>query len=291
MSVQITTAVVHEWERGITHLAEQKMSRFRGKTRMTRIGNGDEKFIDQIGSVTASIRTTRHGDTPLTDTPHSRRQVPLNPYEHADLVDEPDKLRTLNDPTNEYMVAFGRAFGRAMDDEVITAATAAANTGVSGGTSTVFPTGGDFEIDLGGSTGMTLAKIILANQVLRENENEPDEGFFIACAAEQVADMLGDSTFTSIDYNNIRALTTGQITEFMGFTWIITERLNTDTNGDRECLAWAKNSLLLAIGKEPSGRISERDDKSYSTQVYMSMDIGATRMDETGVVTIACVEA
>ena len=48
--------------------------------------------------------------------------------------------------------------------------------------------------------------------------------------------------------------------------------------------------LALAVGAEPSGRISERDDKNYSTQVFMSMDIGATRMDETGVVEIICDE-
>jgi hypothetical protein len=289
MSTQITTAVVHEWERGITHLAEQKMSRFRGKTRMTRIGAGDEKFIDQIGSVTAQIRTTRHGDTPLTDTPHSRRQVPLNPYEHADLVDEPDKLRTLNDPTNEYMVAFGRAFGRAMDDEVIGAAFAAANTGVTGGTPVNHP-GGDFQI-AASTAGMTLAKILEANQVLREAENDPDEGFFFAVAQEQIADMLAITELSSADFVSVRSLMTGTITEFMGFTWIPTERLLLDGSDDRRCIAWAKNSLLLAIGKEPSGRISERADKSYSTQVFMSMDIGATRLDETGVVEVLCEEA
>jgi hypothetical protein len=288
MSIQITTAFVHEWERGITHLAEQKMSRFRGKTRMTRIGAGDEKFVDQIGSVTAQIRTTRHGDTPLTDTPHSRRQVPLNPYEHADLVDEPDKLRTLNDPTNEYMVAFGRAFSRAIDDEVIAAALGSANTGVTGGTAVAHP-GGDFQIAAGGD-GLTMVKLILANRVLRENENDPDEGFYIAVSQAQIDDMLNDTTFTSADYNNIRTLMTGEITQFMGFTWVASERLGL-SGTERRCIAWAKNSLLLAIGKEPSGKISERPDKSYSTQIYMSMDIGATRLDETGVIEILCEEA
>ena len=37
-------------------------------------------------------------------------------------------------------------------------------------------------------------------------------------------------------------------------------------------------------------RIEERADKSFSTQVFHSMDIGATRMDETGVVEILCTE-
>jgi hypothetical protein len=34
-------------------------------------------------------------------------------------------------------------------------------------------------------------------------------------------------------------------------------------------------------------KITERADKSYATQVYYSMSIGATRMEEEGVVEIA----
>ncbi|MEY5101006.1 MAG: Pelagibacter phage, partial [Pseudomonadota bacterium] len=47
----------------------------------------------------------------------------------------------------------------------------------------------------------------------------------------------------------------------------------------------------LAIGQAPQARITERSDKSYSTQVYYSMDIGATRMEEERVVQILCAEA
>ena len=150
MSTQITTAFVRQWERGITHLAEQKESRFRANVRTVRIGSGDRAFIDQVGSVTAQPATTRHGDTPLTDTPHSRRQVTLTPYKHADLVDKSDQIRTLNDPTNAYMKAFGRAFGRAIDDVIIASAFATANTGVDGSTSTSFDTT-NYQIVVGGA--------------------------------------------------------------------------------------------------------------------------------------------
>ncbi len=287
MSQQITVAAVKQWERGVTHLAEQKMSRFRGKTRFVRIAAGEEAFIDQIGAVTAQPFTTRHGDTPLTDTPHARRQVPITPYRHADLVDKADRIRTLNDPTSPYMVSFGRAFGRAMDDVIITAAFAAANTGVAGGTSTAFDTG-DFQFGTG--SGMTIAKMAQANKVLRENENDPEDGFFLAMSQEQIEDMITDSTAASKDYNAVRLLMKGQIDTFLGFTIVPTERLALNGSNERRCIAWAKNSLALAVGEEINGRISERSDKNYSTQVFMSMDIGATRMDETGVVEIQCTE-
>ena len=35
-------------------------------------------------------------------------------------------------------------------------------------------------------------------------------------------------------------------------------------------------------------RICERDDKNYATQVFLSMTIGATRVEDEKVVEIAC---
>lgn len=287
MSTQITTAFIYQWVEGITLLAQQKMTRLRQAVRVETAINGDRAFFDQLGSVTAVVKTTRHGDTPLTDTPHSRRQVTLAAYEHADLIDDPDKIRILNDPTSDYTRVFAAAFGRAQDQVIIDSAFASASTGVVGGTSTDFVTA-DYQITAG-SAGLTLAKLTQANEILRAAENDPDEGFFIAVSARQMRDMLDDSTITSADYNSVRLLMSGNIDEFMGFKWIHTERLGV-ASSERRVIAWAKNSLLLGIGKEPSGKISERADKSYSTQVFYSMDIGATRMDETGVVEILCTE-
>ncbi len=287
MSTQITTAFVKQFTDGITLLAQQKMTRFRMAVRAQTSITGDRAFFDQLGTVTAQAKTGRHGDTPLTDTPHSRRMVTLTPYEHADLIDDSDKIRIINDPTSDYQRVFAAAFGRAVDDVIIASAFAAASTGVDGGTSTVFVTG-TYQI-ASSSVGLTLEKLINANELLRAAENDPDEGFFIAVSQRQIRDMLNDSTITSADYNSVRLLMSGEVTEFMGFTWIPTERLST-ASSERQVIAWAKNSLLLGIGKEPTGRISERDDKSYATQVFYSMDIGATRMDETGVVEILCTE-
>ncbi len=288
MSNQVPTHHVRQWEAGITHLAEQKMSRLRDKVRMVRIADGDRAFIDQIGSVVATKQTTRHQDTPLFDTPHSRRQVTISPFSHADLVDRADQVRTLNDPTNAYVIAFARAFARAIDSEIISEAFATANTGVDGSGTQAHP-GGDWQLAAGGD-GLTLQKLVDANKVLRENEHDPDEGFYICVSQEQIADMLMDPTFTSADYNSIRNLMTGEITAFMGFTWVTSERLLL-TGTERRCIAWARNSLALAVGAEPRGEIDVLPGKNYSTQVFYAMDIGATRMDETGVVEILCEEA
>jgi hypothetical protein len=63
--------------------------------------------------------------------------------------------------------------------------------------------------------------------------------------------------------------------------------LGTTSGGDRACLAWRQSALLLAIAQTPKVKVTERPDKSYATQVYCAMSVGATRMEEEGVVEIA----
>ena len=76
----------------------------------------------------------------------------------------------------------------------------------------------------------------------------------------------------------------------MGFNWLTSERLALSST-TRRCLAWQKNALLLAIGADIIGKITERADKRYSTQVYYKMHVGSTRMNETGLVRMDCLES
>ena len=44
------------------------------------------------------------------------------------------------------------------------------------------------------------------------------------------------------------------------------------------------------MGADIQTKISERADKNYATQVFLSMTIGATRIEDEKMVEIACVE-
>lgn len=80
----------------------------------------------------------------------------------------------------------------------------------------------------------------------------------------------------------------GELDTFLGFNFIRTQRIGVDSNSDDKVLFYAKSGLLLASGAEAQVRISERDDKNYATQVFASMTIGATRMQEKLVGYIEC---
>jgi len=284
MSSQITTAFVEQYSANIQMLSQQMGSLLRDKVRVESVV-GKNAFFDQVGSVTAQLRTSRHADTPQVDTPHSRRRLSLADYEFADLIDQQDKVRLLIDPTSSYAQAAAMAMGRAMDDVIITAALGTASTGETGAGSETVQTG-----VVKGTTGLTVAKLISAKDLLDKADVDPSIPRHIIVGPEQLGNLLGDSEVTSSDFNTVKALVRGELDSYLGFKFTVSNRLP-KTGNDRTCIAYAQDGLLLGIGKDISARIDERADKSYATQVYYCQTIGATRMESAKVVPIVAIEA
>ena len=286
MSTQITTAFVEQYKSNVLHLAQQKGSRLRDSVRSETV-TGKAHFFERIGSTAAQKRTSRHSDTPRMDTPHSRRKVTMDDYDWADLIDNEDKVRMLISPQSEYAMAGAWAMGRAMDDSIIAAAVGTAYGGVAGGTSVSLPSGNKV---VHASGGLTLAKLLSAKEIMDAADIDPDEPRYLACAAGQITDLLNVTQVTSSDYATVKALAQGTLDSFLGFKFIRTQRLGTDSDGNRQVTAWAKSGIGLALGADIKTKISERDDKNYATQVFLSITIGATRIEEEKVVEIACTE-
>jgi hypothetical protein len=290
MSNQVTTAFVQQYSQNLQHLSQQKGSRLRGLVRVEGV-RGKNAYFDQIGSQVASVRSTRGADTILSDTPHARRRVSLADYEVADLIDDQDRLRMIVDPTSTYAQAQAFAIGRAMDDVIISAATGTAYTGETGATSvTLSGYNSGSQVIAAGAAAMTLAKLREAKYILDNADVDPSIPRVIVVSPKQIQDLLGDTNVTSSDYNTVKAMVQGEINAFMGFTFVTSTRLGL-SGSTRTCFAYAVDGLLLAVGKDLHVRIDERPDKSYATQVYAAMSIGATRMEETKVVQIDCVES
>ena len=285
MSTQITAAFVNQFSSNVSMLSQQMGSLLRGAVDTESV-TGEKAFFDQIGESAAIARTSRHGDTPLVETPHSRRMVTLTTYEWADLIDDSDKVRMLIDPTSSYARAAAAAMGRAMDDTIISALGGTAKTGKEGTTSTAFPSGQKIAH---GSAGLTVAKLVSAKKLLDAQSVDPSIPRYIVVSPEQIEDLLNTTSVTSSDFNTVKALVQGDVDTFVGFKFITSNRLN-DDGTSRLCYAWAQDGCKLAVGKDVMARIDERSDKSYSTQVFYCATFGSTRMEEDKVVEIACNE-
>ena len=293
MSVQITTAFVEQYKANVYHLLQQKGSRLRPYVRQESV-TGRNAYFEQIGPTSARLRTSRHSDTPRMDTPHARRRVSLADYDWADMIDNEDKVRMLINPASEYAQAAMWAMGRAMDDAIISAFDGSAFTGVDGSTSTAYDSNMTIAVNTvwpgvtSADTGLNLAKLIEARRVLGQNDVDPDEEVFAAVNARQISSLLKDERVVSGDYNSALPLVNGQISRIGGVTLIPCNRITVDSNSDDEVPYWTRSGMLLALGQDMTTRISERDDKNYATQVFCSMIIGATRMEERRVGVILC---
>lgn len=313
MSFQITTAFVQSYKTNIIMLAQQKGSRFRASVRNeTQKSKAD--FYDRIGVVDAQEITNRHGDTPITSTPHSRRMVTLIDADFGDLIDELDRVRLLINPDDSYVKAAVNAMNRKTDDQIISAALGNAFGGETGTTSIALPNTQKLAcFDGTTTTGVRFNIDILraALQKFEGNEVDDDMAKFIAYTSKQKQDLLATTEIGSVDFNSVKALVGGTVDMFMGFKFIRSERLpraaaattyNVTTGvvgsgtgtlpaaTSRRCFAWAEDGLVLATGADIMVRLSERDDKRFSTQVYVRQSVGSTRLEEEKVVEILCLE-
>ena len=290
MSSQITTAFVEQYSANVSMLSQQMGSKLRGAVDVETI-RGKNAFFDQIGATAAVARTTRHGNTPQVNTPHSRRRVSLSDFEWADLIDDLDKVRMLVDPTSSYAKAAAAAMNRTIDDQIIAALGGSADTGVAGGTAVALPSSSKFSTAQQ-TDGLTLAKLLETKFFFDNGSVDPSLKRYFVCGPKQIQDLLNTTEVKSADFNTIRALAQGEINSFLGFEFIMSTRLGFDATNtdDRLCFGFTEDAIKLAIGADVKAKITERDDKSYATQVYYSMAIGATRMEEAKVFQVPCDE-
>lgn len=280
MSNQITTAMVEQYKSNVLMLAQQKGSKLRGTVRSEMV-TGKNAYFERIGAVDMVDATSRHDDTPQIDTPHSRRRVSLTTSRFADLIDNADKVRTLIDPTSPYAMNAAWAAGRKMDAVIVAALAGNAYAGVAGATTVALPSA---QKVAAASAGLTIAKLRSAREILLGADVDLDMGATCIINPAGLTDLLSATEITSSDYNTVKALVQGQVDTFLGFKFVVSTQVTA-----LKAYCYAKNAAVLAVGSEPVVRISERADKNYSTQVFVEMDIGATRVEDEGVVEISYV--
>lgn len=271
-----------------------------------------------------------------------RRQLNAQMIYWNACLDRGDNLNMLIDPKSKYVKlaadAMGRdwdakiiaAFGRTVPGKRVNAARngidlefpflAASNIVPLSATLAVGAAGGNGELAepatsviMGGNDGdaqnanraisrVTLKKLMATRQRLKRAYPSQREKFYFLCTVEQIMDLLADPLITSIDYNTVRALVSGDINAFMGFTFILTDllpaRIGLAAAGlgnlaplytFRDCYAFAESAITFGRVKGVFiTRIDELPLNHYAHSIYVSDSVGAVRMEDKGVVCIKC---
>jgi hypothetical protein len=273
-----------QYQDAVMQLAQQQGSKLRPLV-FSKTANSEKVNFERLGATAAVAKTTRYTATPNVEMVHDRRVATLSDYHWATMHDWTDDVRMIVDPKGAYTKSGAWAMGRAIDDLIISAATGAATDGA--GASVAFTSAQT--VAEAGTTGMNLAKILEAKKILDENEVENEDRYFVL-GSQALQDLLNVTEIKSSDYNSVKALVEGQIDSYLGFRFVRSERLAIATN-IRDCIAFQKSGLGLAIGKDMVTKIDERPDLSYGWQVYMAWSMAATRVEDAKVVKVQAYEA
>jgi hypothetical protein len=317
MANEIDIWKVKQFGANVYHTAQQKGSKFEGFCRSETI-NGTAKFLDILGPTSAQDRTTRNPDTPNVQMFHNRRMITMADKDWGTLVDDMDKLRMIHMPESEYLTAAVNAFGRKKDDMFVSAFTAPAYEDVGGGTAVAYPFARQSiaAVNTAGNAldNLNMRTLRLAKQLFDESDIDPDLQRYLLVGPSQIQNLLTDTTVTSADYNNVKALVDGKIDTYMGFKFVMSNRLlksiqvaSTDQKftlstgvyaaggtivgaTNRQCLAFCGDAMIRGIGQDVTTEIAKRADKSFSNQIYIKMSLGFMRMEDVKTLVINCKE-
>ena len=217
MASTVSTAFTEQYSALVYMLSQQKGSKLRNFVRNETVSNARNAYFERLGEADAQEITTRHGDTPLNEIPHSRRRLTPADYNTATLLDNVDQLKMLIDPRSPYANAQAMSLGRQIDDIIIAAVYGSVSTGQSGATSVTFASdsrsmNGDGTVTALGTaatpdtqTIITLAKILTMMQIFNEEDVDPDIPKYWVVSPIEIADMLDITEIGSADYNTVKA--------------------------------------------------------------------------------------
>lgn len=244
------------------------------------------QVVNFIGPIEFTDRITPYGDTKITELEHTSRWISGLERDAAVLIDRLDMLKMIYDPTSPYVERMREGAARKQDAVLMDKFFATARTGKEGNTDVAFPAG---NIIAHGGTGFTITKLRSLRKLMKKRHVDLQTMTpFIAVTAEQVDNMFAETAVNSIDYNTVKPLVDGEVTKYMGFTFVPYEDYNgtgipshTDTGHlIRDCPAWVSDGMHFGLWDDLVITINNRPDKNNIKQIHATFTAGATRLEE-----------
>lgn len=277
---------VSQYQNTMRILCQQTKSKLEGTTIPPVKVEGEYLFWERIGPSVAIDIPGRHSDTPNIEIDHSRRRSTTTAKVWATLLDRADQGRMLVDPKGPYQETGRMAMARAKDAVIIAALGGSAWSGKTGTTEVILPATQKIG---GAAAGLTISKILTTIEMFGLADVDEDIERYLLAAPQQKTNLLNTTEVTSADYNTVQALVAGKIDTFLGFKFIWSTLL-TKVGTSRFCYAYTKQAIGYGNLEEITVKLTEESTKNFAWQPYISMDMGATRIEECQVVEIECIE-
>lgn len=260
------------------------------------------QIVNFIGPVEFIERDTPYADTKVTELEHTSRWIVGREYDCAIFIDRLDTLKMIYDPTSPYVARMREAAARKDDEIIMSKFFATAKTGKDGTVDTPFKA---TNVVPHGGTGLTVAKLRAMRKLMKKRHvNLRMSAAYIAVTAEQTDNLLGEVVVGSSDYNAVKPLVDGEVSRFMGFTFVPYEDNGSTKNGKgiptydvggpaviRQLPVWVNDAMHYGRWAGLQIIISNRPDKNNIKQAHATFTAGATRLEEDKVFQLEVVES
>jgi hypothetical protein len=287
MASNATVALVYveTYESIVRFLAQQKPSRLRSWCMEKSVQSNGHNW-ERLGTAEATAKspvggpTGRNVATPEDGYPFSRRRSTPGTWHTGDTTEQEDIVQVLIDPNSNIAQAQAYAMNRAIDDEILDSADRDADDG-NGGV-VAFPAA---QIVGDGSTAITFDLTTQVTEVFMNNDIDPDEEKVMIISPAQARKLLQLTEATSGDYNAVRPLTSkGYIESWMGYTWIVSTRLNSPAADESHCLCMTRKALGLQMNKDVSTEVAKDPTISFAWRIYCNATFGGVRVEDEHIV-------
>lgn len=280
MAISIDNVYIQTFERNLRHLAQQSDSRLRRFVTEV-MTNGEKHNWERLGPGEASLKASARTATPTSDLPWTRRVSLAQTYHAGETTEQEDIVQMLIDPNSNITMNLAMAMRRQVDDIIIEAATGDALDG--DGAAVPFPAG---QTVGGGVTPpeISLDLVYQVQEKFLENDVDPDEPKLMVIGPKQQRKLLNYMEVTSGDYQNQKALATGVLPNWMGFDWVVSNRLLLPAADQISCLAMTRKAIGLQVNKDISSKIAEDPGLSFAWRIYTMLTMGAVRVEDEQIV-------
>jgi len=236
----------------------------RGTTTVRNDVTGDIYKFRKMGKGLANQKTSSADVTPMNVT-HDLISCTLNNWNAPEYTDIFDAKEVNFDEKTELQQVIAGALGRRYDQLIIDAMKGQTENEVSG--------------------GLSLASLIASSEALNDS-GVPSGGRHIALTAAGLSLLLAKTEVQSSDFNNVKALVSGELNTFMGFTFHVIETRTEGGLAAGTAIAWHDSAVGVAVGMEVSAKVDWVPQKT-SWLCNGLMKAGAVARDAKGIVNIA----
>jgi hypothetical protein len=279
MAISLSNAFVTLFDAEVKQ-AYQGVAKLVPAVRQRRGVEGSTVKFPKVGKGVATARVPQSDVTPM-NVGFSTVTCTLQDWNAAEYSDIFNQAKVNFDERSELVKVVANAIGRRQDQLIINALAASSTSNVV------------TEDEGGTDTGLNVAKLRAAKKLLDKN-NVPMDNRHIIIHANSLSNLLSETAVTSADFNTVRALVSGELNTFLGFTFhTLGDR---DEGGlaiassERKLWAFHRDAIGYAEGIAPRTEINYVPEKT-SWLVNALFSAGAVAIDAEGIVEVQTSDA